>query len=334
MGNFTGIVYLTDSQYLELKTNGTLTVDNITINFDENTLYVTDDNTQERLTIIETDLSNAQPSINFAESERQKSLNLLPIKQSTSIVERGLTFTFAEDGTVNISGTTDSAGSVNIAQFMPKFEAGKTYTFSMQDYSGANPGNWDISIGTSMGYWGVEPDKSSSSKTFSTNETATSVVFYSNGSGIPFNNTFKLMLNEGSTSIPFTKFYGEIVHEKQIADVEHIETLYDMASYDSNLNWGYTSGINAGIEITGKDFSKYKYLKFYCNTMMFNVSCVNGQMRGGSATIFDNNYIYFFTVRINETLTGFSSVFGLKDNNNQFVIQSGTEIIQKIEGVY
>lgn len=43
MNKFTGIVYLTEEQYLELKTNGTLTVGDVTINFDENTLYVTDD---------------------------------------------------------------------------------------------------------------------------------------------------------------------------------------------------------------------------------------------------------------------------------------------------
>ena len=43
MNNFTGIVYLTEEQYVELKTNGTITVGDVTIVFDENTLYVTDD---------------------------------------------------------------------------------------------------------------------------------------------------------------------------------------------------------------------------------------------------------------------------------------------------
>lgn len=41
MANFTGIVYLTEEQYTTLKTNGTITVGETTLLFDENTLYVT-----------------------------------------------------------------------------------------------------------------------------------------------------------------------------------------------------------------------------------------------------------------------------------------------------
>lgn len=47
---------------------------------------------------------------------------------------------------------------------------------------------------------------------------------------------------------------------------ERNEVVYDMTSSDSNFNWGYTSGIsagNTGITVSGKDFSKYKKLKFY-----------------------------------------------------------------------
>ena len=43
MSNFNGIVYLTEEQFVTLKTNGTNTVGDATINFDESTLYVTDD---------------------------------------------------------------------------------------------------------------------------------------------------------------------------------------------------------------------------------------------------------------------------------------------------
>lgn len=40
----------------------------------------------------------------------------------------------------------------------------------------------------------------------------------------------------------------------------NIETIYDMSSNDSSINWGYTSGIQGGVTVTGKDFSKYKKL--------------------------------------------------------------------------
>lgn len=43
MSNFNGIVYLTEEQFVTLKTNGTITVGDVTLSFDESTLYVTDD---------------------------------------------------------------------------------------------------------------------------------------------------------------------------------------------------------------------------------------------------------------------------------------------------
>ena len=45
---------------------------------------------------------------------------------------------------------------------------------------------------------------------------------------------------------------------------ERVETVYDKDSADPNINWGYTSNITPGASITGKDFTKYKALRFYC----------------------------------------------------------------------
>ena len=56
---------------------------------------------------------------------------------------------------------------------------------------------------------------------------------------------------------------GAIVHEKEIADVEHIETIYDMLSTDSNINWGYTGGIQPGTTISNLALSKYKTLRIW-----------------------------------------------------------------------
>lgn len=41
MANLKGVVQLTEGQYNVLKTNGTITVDGTTVNFDDNTIYVT-----------------------------------------------------------------------------------------------------------------------------------------------------------------------------------------------------------------------------------------------------------------------------------------------------
>ena len=47
------------------------------------------------------------------------------------------------------------------------------------------------------------------------------------------------------------------------------EVVYDMTSSDANINWGYTSGIQNNITVTGKDFSKYEKLIAYCYTNYF-----------------------------------------------------------------
>ena len=41
---FKGVVYLTEEQYRELKTNGTITVGDLSLTYDEDTLYITPDN--------------------------------------------------------------------------------------------------------------------------------------------------------------------------------------------------------------------------------------------------------------------------------------------------
>ena len=65
------------------------------------------------------------------------------------------------------------------------------------------------------------------------------------------NSTLEIHLDNGTiTTLDFAESErqksqtdGAIVHEKEIADVEHIETIYDMSSSDSNINKGYTSGL-------------------------------------------------------------------------------------------
>lgn len=73
---------------------------------------------------------------------------------------------------------------------------------------------------------------------------------------------------------------GAIVHEKQIADVEHIDVLYDKTSSDANINKGLTSGIpfdnttelNLGANLSSKYKGTYVYitiwnlqLRIYCD---------------------------------------------------------------------
>lgn len=295
--------------------------------------------------------------IQFAETEMQKSRNLIAINTYTE-TKNGLVIT-SDNNTniISLKGTSTEKTEhsfwfayvgdtlVNFKDLVLK--AGRTYTFAVIGRNDDHPyylctaGCIKISDGSYISdYFYVYNTNKKMTFTPTEDMKIDHLSLYINNypSGHTADYEGKIILVEGVHTVDELKdvlpYNGVIVHKKDIADVEHIETVYDMSSSDTNKNWGYTGGISAGTEITGKDFSKYKYLKFYCNTMTFDVSCVNGQRRGGSATIFDNNYIYFFTIKINEELTGFSSVFGLKDNSNQFIVQTGTEIIQRIEGVY
>ena len=53
---------------------------------------------------------------------------------------------------------------------------------------------------------------------------------------------------------------GAIVHEKQIADVEHVETIYDIETKNSINGTAYTSGIAPNTTISNLALSKYKTL--------------------------------------------------------------------------
>lgn len=48
------MVELSEEQYQELKTNGTLTIGDLTLTFDENVIYVTPDTTSEQIVALNT----------------------------------------------------------------------------------------------------------------------------------------------------------------------------------------------------------------------------------------------------------------------------------------
>ena len=98
-----------------------------------------------------------------------------------------------------------------------------------------------------------------------------------------FNNSLELHLdNSVVTTLDFAESErqksvsdGAIVHKEEIVDVEHIETIYDMSSSDSNINKGYTAGKQFDDNATGMpiDLGDYKKLrlcfKLYNQTIVY-----------------------------------------------------------------
>jgi len=89
-------------------------------------------------------------------------------------------------------------------------------------------------------------------------------------------------LEQGENYTQFLTNYNvlETIKSNPI-NLEFVETIYDNTSTDSNINWGYTSGIKGNVVINNKDFSKYKMLRVYsvinwnCNMFIIDLTRLN-----------------------------------------------------------
>ena len=186
----------------------------------------------------------------FAESERQKSKNLFDT-------------TKAENVGYNWNGTLNSNNAPHyISCGFIKIKPNTNYIFSLADstitmnYTGALFYTLDK---TYISY--VECN----GNTFITPSNAEYMIcqfwFESN----PMNYKDIIQIEEGSVATDYQPYNGAIVHEKNIADVEHIETIYEMNTKNTIGGTAYTAGIPfSNISISNVDFNKYKYLRFTC----------------------------------------------------------------------
>lgn len=219
-------------------------------------------------------IHNNDAPVVFAESERQKSKNLLvyPYANATK-TNNGITFTDNGDGSVTINGTNNGGGNSNFffTSYKYKFKKG---TYTLGNFASENNA---CSIVAYDGKY-YHQAKANSSVTFTISEDVSEDVETYIYMGVVKNDTFtfnnvvvKPMFVSGTELGEYQPYNGAIVHEKDIADVEHIEVIYDKSSSDGDINWGYSSGIsstlvddntlaNGKVQITHPsiDISKYK----------------------------------------------------------------------------
>ena len=177
---------------------------------------------------------NGDATVVFADAERQKSKNLIPFPyyDGNSKTHNGITFTVNNDQSVSVSGSItnhDSNAVMYLAWDMP-LKAGTYSTF-------IDSSNADISIIVWIG-----DNYCSGEFTLSSDTTAKIYLQVVRASTQTFNTTVKFMLCEGGIDTDWQPYSGAIVHEKEIENIEHIESIYDMTSSDSNINKGYTAG--------------------------------------------------------------------------------------------
>lgn len=156
-----------------------------------------------------------QETLDFAESERQKSKNLLEVNNGLDTTNFGLHVQI-NNNIITVDGAIASdATAINVATFNPKIYAGKTYTFSFKDYS--NLSNFDITV-TGTRNDGTQRFNMLNLTSSITSTTITADVDYElkievyAGATSAISGTFKLQLEEGSVATDYQPYNGQITH--------------------------------------------------------------------------------------------------------------------------
>lgn len=166
------------------------------------------------------------PAIAFAESERQKSKNLLNSK--------------------NIIQDSNGNSCLDISNLV----IGKQYTFSTNIPIGWLKISNVASGSTSVEKWspdGFYDFTFTMTKNSNIPDADTQYLYLGNSSYQIYSAeellSRDLQIEEGTVATDYQSYNGAIVHEKDVADVEHIDLLYDMSSSDANINRGFTVGV-------------------------------------------------------------------------------------------
>lgn len=230
---------------------------------------------------------NGDAPVVFAEAERQKSKNLYDATRPEYTIN-GLTISADNSKFYIISGNTKAQAIYRLGSSPLKKG---TYTLCVEDVNGtlATSMLMNLYIGDTTNrpvtqQARLAPDTRRNYMTFTLNEDyeALRLGFYISAGDVPLNNVVvNYQIVDGSVADYDFQPYagGAIAHEKDIADVEHVETIYNGHSDDANLNWGYKWGIygDAGFK-KAINLSKYKKLIAFIGCDSGDSSSYNAEM--------------------------------------------------------
>ena len=294
--------------------------------------------------------------VEFAESERQKSKNLfnaevVPITSSYVTYDKDTnTFTYTINDTIESADT-----SFTILKY-GKLKPG-TYTMSFNTTSTIG-NNAPVIVAKLNEYDGFNSTIVSKNiidgyvyLTFTlTEETNIGLAWYYKagwiaGDAPPGVKTLtNLQLEEGSIATDYQSYNGKIVHEKELAGVEYIETFYDMSSSDSNINKGYTAGKQFDDNATDMpiDLGDYKKLrlcfKLYKQTIVyFDFGIPNNTYFTMCAVCIEptysvNNPIMLSVYYSNGNLKCYKAVLGISEGGGN-LNNSDNAVLIKVQGV-
>lgn len=209
---------------------------------------------------VEYKLSNGTiTTLNFAESERQKSKNLLEVNNGLDRTDLGLHVQINNDVITVDGAIASSATAINVTTFNPKIYAGKTYTLSFKDYS--NLSGFEITT-TGTRNDGTQRFNMLNLTSSITKQTITADVDYElkievyAGATNNISGTFKLQLEEGSVATNYQPYNGAIVHEK---DLETREILFDMINNSIDITSSTLTTLQQYFDLFNSDNTKTYY---------------------------------------------------------------------------
>ena len=163
---------------------------------------------------------NGDAPVVFAESERQKSKNLLEVNNGLDKTNLGLHVQI-NNNIITVDGTPTHTTAISVTAFNPKIYAGKTYTLSFKDYSNVN--GFDITV-TGTRNDGTQRFNMLNLTPVITSTTITADVDYElkieiyAAANDTASGTFKLQLEENSVATDYQPYNGAIVHDKQLTE--------------------------------------------------------------------------------------------------------------------
>lgn len=278
-------------------------------------------------------------AIEFAESERQKSKNLINLAK----IDRIVNATASYDGTTLTVNSND--GNTAWAGFKIKVKPNTKYTISGTIHTARYPrvaiyntdlSTWYMDTGTLPYVW-TAPDS---------DRTEYLVLFYSQSTSTYSN----IQIEEGEVATDYQAYNGATLHEKDAIGVEHYEDLYNMASDDPNINLGQKGGILFKGSTTSatliKSKTKYHHLRItlrlnnddrkLCyivenNNEMQTRALFTGEADWGGTWIFHGAVV----ISKNGDIQGWCNAKYLKDTTTTDSYNNNSDYyISKIEGVY
>ena len=266
-------------------------------------------------------------SADFAESERQKSKNLLDINKA-EFKSNSQTHSTLSGGTITINAGNQFcyiSSLTNLCDLKPNipytlsYVTNNGYSYIYQYIDGATGFTWNN--GETKTFTQAELDRIANNLLLLYGSTD-STVTYSN-----------IQIEEGSVATDYQPYNGEIVHEKDIEPV----LIYDKDTKNTIGGTAYTNGVKFGasININVEGSSKIKIYTSVYNT--YNITEVvidkigwtgNSFMIFDGATVLKNIGILIYHEGTNITPAecfNFSDGTGLNNNDNAYVY--------RIEGV-